>query len=156
MGALVDPTSDIGTYLLRLSNILLLSVLFLQQWLHTPLLVVVEVCDTLLSDLTNNNRAAGNTSFGPVRLVKLVLVGSTDLVLLCWPLLLVALHRPLPLEQCVLVEVEFVVVDLAVIGLVLVLVGVVVVVIGNRTLPACIVCSSHKLPEDNESTGRLD
>ncbi len=112
-----------------------------------PLLVVVEVCDTLLSDLTNNKVAVGNTSFGPVRLVRLVLVGSTDLVLLCWPLLLVALHRPLPLEQCVLVEVEFVVV---------VVVLVVGVVIGNRTLRFCIVCSFHKLPEDIEDIVWLD
>ena len=55
-----------------------------------------------------------------------------------------------------LVEVEFAVVDLVVIGLMLVLVGVVVVVIGNHTLPSCIVCSSHKLLEDIESIGRLD
>ena len=103
-----------------------------------PLLVVVEVCDTLLSDLTNNKVAVGNTSFGPVRLVRLVLVGSIDLVLLCWPLLLVALHRPLPLEQCVLVEVEFVVV----------VVLVVEVVIGNRTLRFCRFCNCHKLLED--------
>ena len=71
-------------------------------------------------------------------------------------LVVVLLHRPLPLGRCVLVEVEFAVVDLVVIGLMLVLVGVVVVVIGNHTLPSCIVCSSHKLPEDNESIGRLD
>ena len=116
-----------------------------------PLLVVVEVCDTLLSDLTNSKVAVGNTSFGPVRLVRLVLVGSIDLVLLCWPLLVVVLHRPLPLERCVLVEVEFVVVVVVVL-----LVGVVVVVIGNRTLRFCIVCSFHKLPEDNENIDRLD
>ncbi len=101
--------------------------------------MVVVVCDTLLSDLTNNTVAAGNTSFGPVRLVKLVLVGSIDLVLLCWPLLLVALQSPLPLEQCVLVEVVFVVV---------VVVLVVEVVIGNRTLRFCRFCNCHKLLED--------
>ena len=149
MDAPADHNSDIGNDLLRLSNILLLSVLLL-EWLHTPLLVIVEVCDTLLSDLTNSKVAVGNTSFGPVRLVRLVLVGSIDLVLLCWPLLVVVLHRPLPLERCVLVEVGFVVV------VVVLLVGVVVVAIGNRTLRSCIVCSFHKLPEDNENIDRLD
>ncbi len=150
MDALLDRTQDIGICL-RLSNILWLVLLYLQQRLHTPLLVIVEVCDTLLSDLTNSKVAVGNTSFGPVRLVRLVLVGSIDLVLLCWPWLVVVLHRPLPLERCVLVEVEFVVVVVVVL-----LVGVVVVVMGNRTLRFCIVCSFHKLPEDNENIDRLD
>ena len=112
-----------------------------------PLLAIVEVCDILLSDLTNNKVAVGNTSFDPVRLLRLVLLGSADLVLLCWPLLLVALHRPLPLEQRVLVEVEFVVV---------VVVLVVEVVIGNRTLRFCRFCNCHKLPDDIRDIVWLD
>ena len=74
MDALLDRTQDIGICL-RLSNILWLEFWFLQQRLHTSLLVLVEVCGSLLSDLTNSNVVVSNTSFGPVLLVRLVLVG---------------------------------------------------------------------------------
>ena len=73
MVALLRRTKDIGIYL-RLSNTLLLELRYLQQRLHTSLLVFVEVCGTLLSDLTNSNLVVSNTSFGPIRLLKLVLV----------------------------------------------------------------------------------